>query len=81
MKELYLDALIEIQCTPSVRITPDEPLESEEEIEFETEEEEERTVQTCNDNNNNNNNVIPKNQHDEESQKFQGILINPVPRK
>ena len=62
---MYLDALIEIQCTPSVRITPDGPLESEDEIEFETEEEEgegETTVQT----------KIHEIQADEESQ---GIFI------
>ena len=60
---MYLDALIEIQCTPSVRITPDGPLESEDEIEFETEEGEgETTVQT----------KIHEIQADEESQ---GIFI------
>ena len=64
---MYLDALIEIQCTPSVRITPDGPLEIEDEIEFETEEEEEEgegetTVQT----------KIHEIQADEESQ---GIFI------
>ena len=39
-----MDALIEIQCTPSTQIVPDRPLESDEEIEFETEEEEEALV-------------------------------------
>lgn len=62
-----MDALIEIQCTPSVRIKPDEPFESEEEeIEFENEEEEdeeETTVQA----------EIQDNQADEDFYKSQNI--------